>query len=434
MGPATITQIKSAVENFGRGYYICASTDRGSQIYVVVGTTNYPLPSQSFSAATWRAHGVAWSQMINDINAWYIASGYSAQVHALGGTDIELAWNSPTNTRAWVDGYDSVDKYDFYNFGTADGCATRADPTRTICAGAWTQEDAWYVAYGTRPGFPLPEIYNTRGVNAEQWAILSQYSVKKHNYPIEFHGVLTQYQACSQVDPAQCVGVNNSPSTGWLQLYNELKRDPATFYTPRWSTDILWAFTMPAGPLAAMADRAPATNATPMAQQSVESLTAALAQKGLEAQMRLSLQAKLANAQRLVADTAQGQVRPAAKSPDKAPEAEILGDSGFPVGIFDGMGGVIHSWEGTIINHWQDSIGTDFVLVSAGAQADDPTQGLVVVMRVSGDRTRFSRQFYLTPQKAGAVRVLEQSGSDLLLGAANGKQFRFNPATGQFAR
>ena len=32
MGPVTISQIKAAVMNFGRGYYVCASTDRGSQI------------------------------------------------------------------------------------------------------------------------------------------------------------------------------------------------------------------------------------------------------------------------------------------------------------------------------------------------------------------------------------------------------------------
>ncbi len=41
MGPVTITQIKGAVQNFGRGYYVCADTDRTSQIYVGIGTTNY---------------------------------------------------------------------------------------------------------------------------------------------------------------------------------------------------------------------------------------------------------------------------------------------------------------------------------------------------------------------------------------------------------
>jgi len=432
MGPVTITQIKLAVENFGRGYYICAGTDRASQLNVVVGTTNYGSLLAS-STATARAHGAAWAQMINDINAWFKTSGYSGQVHAFGGNDIELAWNSAATTRAWVDGYDSVDLYDYYDFGTADGCPTRADPTRTYCANGWTLEDAWYKAYGTRPGFPLPEIYNTRGANAEQWALLSLYSVNKHGYPIEFHGVLTQWQACGQVDAAQCIGVNNTPATGWLQLYNELKRDARTFYTPRWSTDIMWAFTMPTSPKAALPLQTPASNQTSQAQQSVERFTAALNQKGLDAQMRLSLQAKLLNARRVLADTAEGQFRPASKSPDMAPAALAVGDSGFPVGIFEGAGGVIHAWEGTITNHWQDSIDTDFVLVSAGAQAGDPSQGLVVVMRVSGDRSRFSRQFFLTPQKAGAVRVLAQAGGDLLLGADGGIQFRFNPATGQFS-
>ncbi len=434
MGPVTITQIKAAVENFGRGYYVCADTDRTSQLHIIVGTTNYGTLLAS-SVATARAHGVAWARMINDINAWFKTNQFSAQVNALGGNDIELAWNSATITRAWVDGYVSVSQYDYYDFGTADGCATRADPTRTTCANGWTQEDAWYKAYGTRPGFPLPEIYNTRGANAEQWAILSQYSVRKHGYKIEFFGVLTQWQACGQVDAAQCVGVNNTPSTGWLQLYNELKRDPSTFFTPKYSTDILWAFTMPSGPLAAPAAAAAsgAGNAPPMAQQTVERMNRALEQNDLDPQMRSNLQGKLENAQRVLADAAEGRLNPAPKSAELAPQAPAVKDSDFPSGIFDGAAGVIHSWEAVITNHWQGQIGTEYVLASAGAMPDDPFQGVVVVMRVSGDRSGFSRQFYLTPQKVGAVRVVEQIGGELVLESASGQQLQFSPATGQWS-
>src|SRR5512146_1961401 len=63
MGPVTITQIKAAVENFGRGYYVCASTDRGSQIYVGIGTTNY---GSTMNASTTNARnlGIAWAQMV----------------------------------------------------------------------------------------------------------------------------------------------------------------------------------------------------------------------------------------------------------------------------------------------------------------------------------------------------------------------------------
>ncbi len=182
MGPVSITQIKSAVENFGRGYYVCAGGDRGSQIYVGIGTTNYGSTIGS-STSQARAHGIAWAQMVNDVNSWLISNGYSSQVHAVGAIDIEPAWNSASVSRAWADGYDAVNLYDYYDFGTADGCATRSDPNRITCGNGWTREDVWYKAYGTRPAFPLPEIYNTRGANAEQWALISLYSVNYNGLP-----------------------------------------------------------------------------------------------------------------------------------------------------------------------------------------------------------------------------------------------------------
>ncbi len=149
------------------------------------------------------AHGVAWARMVNDVNSWLKASGYASQVHAVGANDIELSWAGPVISIAWVNGYDSVNLYDYYDFGTLDGCAIRADPNRTTCGNGWTRETAWYKAYGTRPGFPIPEIYLNNGYNAQQWALLSLYSVNAKGYPIEFPGVLTQYQACIQ-SPGQC--------------------------------------------------------------------------------------------------------------------------------------------------------------------------------------------------------------------------------------
>ena len=384
------------------------------------------------STGSARAHGVAWAQMINEINAWYIVNGYSGQVHAVGATDIEPAWNSAATSRAWVDGYDSVNLYDFYDFGTADGCATRADPNRTTCGNGWTREDVWYKAYGTRPGFPIPEIYNTRGANAEQWALISLYSVNYKGYKVEFHSVLTQYQACIQA-AGQCTGVDNDPATGWLQLYNELKRDARTFYTPRWLTDIKWGYSMPSGPAAALAKAAtPVPPIQTLPQQVAESYPRLLAQSDLNAQMKASLQEKLVDARRLLADRAAGEAHPASKDPAQAPKAPVVGDSGFPVGIFDGAGGVMHAWEGTLINHWQDSVGSDFVIVSAGAKADDPDQGLVMVMRVSGNRQNFERTIIYTPQKAGPIRVSGADGTTITLETAGGVKFTFNAETNAF--
>ena len=433
MAAVNITQMKGAIENFGRGYYVCSDTDRSSQIYVGIGTTNYEY-THSWSTATAWAHGAAWAQMVNDVNYWLVNNGYSSQVHAVGAVDIEPAWNSVAFSRAWVNGYDSVNLYDYYDFGTADGCATRSDPNRNTCGNGWTREDVWYKAYGTRPAFPLPEIYNTRGANAEQWALISLYSVNTRGYLVEFHGVLTQWQACQQSPPGQCYGVDNLPATGYLQLYNELARDARTYYSPRWLSDMMWGYSIAADSAATVKSIEPDEFQTQVSlpQQTVDSLQKALQDPGVDAQMKDSLQEKITNARRMLADTAAGLANPAAKDPDLAPAAPVVTDPGFPIGIYDGPGGMIHSWEGNMTNHWQDSIGSDYVLVSAGVSADDPTQGLVMVVRVSSNRQQYNRTFYQTPIKGGAVSVLNANGTDIMLQAADGTQITFDAITNQF--
>ncbi len=432
MAAVTITQIKGAVENFGRGYYICSDTDRSSQIYVGIGTTNFEY-THSWSTGTARAHGTAWAQMVNDVNSWLVTNGYSSQVHAVGAVDIEPAWNSVAFSRAWVDGYDAVNLYDYYDFGTADGCATRSDPNRVTCGNGWTREDVWYKAYGTRPAFPLPEIYNTRGANAEQWALISLYSVNTRGYKVEFHGVLTQWQACQQAGASQCVGVDNSPSTGWLQLYNELKRDVRTFYNPRWSSDMMWGYSVAADAAAPKAAQ-PGLNTAQgsIAEHTIESLSEALLNPAIDSELKFSLQEKLVNSRRMLADTAVGQAHPAVKDAELAPAAPKVSDGSFQIGIFDGAGGMIHSWEGSMVNHWQDSVGSEYVLVSAGVQAEDAAQGMVMVVRVSADRQNFSRNFYLTPTRNGEVKVTGASGTDLFMQAADGTNYIFDALTNQF--
>ena len=85
-----------------------------------------------------------------------------------------------------------------------------------------------------------------------------------------------------------------------------------------------------------------------------------------------------------------------------------------------------------MINHWQDSIGSDFVIVSAGARADDPNQGMLMVLRVSGNRLQFERKIFNTPHTAGAVRVVGADGTLLTLESASGVRFQFNAASGTF--
>jgi hypothetical protein len=368
--------------------------------------------------------------MVNELNSWLRLNGYASQVHAAGATDIELSWSTPGDARAWVDGFDSVNLYDYYDYGTLDGCSY-TDINWNTCVGSWTREDAWYKAFGPGPAFPIPEIYNTKGVNAKQWALLSLYSVIHHKVPIEFNGVMTQYQACTQAPVGQCYGIDNTPNAGWTQLYTELKKDSRTAFFPRWSTDIRWAYEQTADS-APVQDPSILTAAMMSSVRSQDRYLQTLAMPDLNPQMRDSLTEKLAIVQQVQADQVYGQAHLASKDPALAPGAPVVSDPGFLEGIFDEAGSMAHAWEGTFNNHWQAQVGSDFVIVSAGATAEDAPQGQVMVVRVSSDRGQVSRKFFIAPAYVGSLTVSAVAGSQIMLSAENGELVIFDLETETF--
>jgi hypothetical protein len=228
------TQIADAAQQFGKGYWVCVGSDTGSQLHLAIGTSNYG------GHVTYN-HGQAWAQMVNAVGAWLNTNGYSSQVKIRGASNMELDWNSPSTTRAWIDGYASAYQYPLYNFGDAAGCPSPAYPNWNCGTSAypeWTSEDVWYISWGAPPAYPLPQIYTTDGVQAGQWYYLSLYSYTNHNGRMTIQGSLTQYQACQQ--RGGCSGTNNAPNQGWLQLWDALNSDTRTAQSLRWSTDMKW--------------------------------------------------------------------------------------------------------------------------------------------------------------------------------------------------
>ncbi len=432
LGPVTISQISDAVKNFGQGYYTCVANDRSSQVIVGIGTTNY---HTSISNTTdFYNHGVAWASMVNDLNAWLTNQGYASQVLVVGANDVELAWNTPAITKAWVNGYKSVYKYDWYDYGSLDGCATNSNPSSTICGNGWTREDAWYVTYGTKPVWPLPLIYATNGVNAQQWALLSLYSFNTRGYSFIFIGPMTQKQACDQ-SPGQCPGLDNTPEQGWNQLFNELRRNSFTSFIPPWLTDIKWwngVVTMQAAPESALN----AGNGTePSIYGSIaQSLQEALSSPGLNDEARTALQGKLDNALRVVENQAAAAATPASGIAKNFISAPKVLDPDFQSGIFDGPGGIFHAWEGDFQNHWQGIVEGQYVFVSAGASASDPAQGILAVIVVSADRLDVQKSIYQVLAGTGSLSVVRVGGPLVFLESKNGQQLVFDTNTHQFSQ
>lgn len=233
---ATTTQIGDAAGAFARGYFVCSGLDTLSQLRLSVGTTN------NGSQVT-TAHGRAWALMVNQANV-NIGAGVRLQAQIWGANDMELGFNSPAVTRAWVDGYDQTNIYRVVNYGDAAGCRDVGDgqPAGSECGTAtfpqWTAEDVYYISWGSSPAYPLPQIYLNNVKNANQWKAVKLYGVAAHGNGMELLGALTQSLACADVgcDPA----LDNTPAQGWSQLWDALNSDPRTAQSLRYSTDIRW--------------------------------------------------------------------------------------------------------------------------------------------------------------------------------------------------
>jgi hypothetical protein len=238
----SISRIYTATQGFLSGFYNCTYTKPYVHLTVAVGTNNNP----NFGGLS-ADHGIRWARMINDLNDWIDrVPYYSLKLTARGANDIELAFAPAWQTRLWVEGY--VITYqipsNYYNFGACEGCVT----TGTICPDLpndWDCDDVYYVSYGAPPAWPIPEIYLTNGVNAEQWAWMSRWALQNPSIqrPIYFLGSLTQWQACQTNPP--CNGTDNRPEQGWAQLYEELNPSPGcgTCQDLQWASDISYANT-----------------------------------------------------------------------------------------------------------------------------------------------------------------------------------------------
>ena len=250
-------EVEDRAKQFATGYWACSASDRSSQLTLGIGTNNYDaFNSSNLSQENLRGiatdFGRKWAAMINGLNIWGMQTGYSAQVLFTGAIDIEWGqdsdgvyrWNTPYVTRGWVDAFALNDQNQsiFFNYGACVGCPTSPNPDwQYHPALPWTQADIWFVSWGSKPAFSVPEIYRNDGYLARQWAAVSKYGSLHKGSRIVFSGVMTQMQACQQRGGSECDTLDNTPAEGWGQLVDAINADPLTVSPlPVWSTDIKW--------------------------------------------------------------------------------------------------------------------------------------------------------------------------------------------------
>ena len=285
--PASVDDIQQAAQQFALGYYHCSGSDTQSNLVIGVGTNNKSVSIETDAQA--KAHGQAWGNMVSELNQWAYSQKIFHQVQFYGASNMEVSWNTPQWTRAWIAGFEQNEDVLLLNFGDAAGCPYDENP-HWDCGPNWEVEDVWYISWGAPSALPLPLIYLTNGVHAKQWAFLSRYSVENHGFRMDFTGVFTQWQYCQQF--TWCSGTDNSPQAAYDQMIAELNQDPATRQPLRWKTDILWIReTEVLGTKTTLADPPIPVQDHPIFLE-ISKIEAALGQANLSATLRTSLENK----------------------------------------------------------------------------------------------------------------------------------------------
>jgi hypothetical protein len=242
-------QASSLVADFAFGW--AETAPEAAKIRVVMGTNNFPPyevtpPPGPFSL---QFHGTLWADRIEALNATFMPS-FGDRIVFWGGSDIEPDFAPPAGATEWVDGYIARGgTFRYLNYGSADGCPPGSGQggTPIECNNGWSQEDVYYVSWGSTLGEEFPDIYLTDGTNAAQWKNLSLYGYYAHDQEIiGFQGTLTQWQGCDG-NPAEpdCATeqTDNPPIQGWAQLRNIIQSDPRTTLPTtylNYSSDIEW--------------------------------------------------------------------------------------------------------------------------------------------------------------------------------------------------
>ena len=426
------SQVGEAARAFAEGYYACS--DSVSQLVVGVGTNNKPNSCET--AEKMAAHGAAWAEMVNEINTWLLSNHMLHQVQAFGANDMEIGWNSPEMSRSWLSGYQAVAEAPIIFFGDAAGCPYEDRPYLDCGASAfpeWTSDDLWYVSWGSGVSWPLPLIYLTSGIHAQQWAYLSQYSVNQHGLRMDIKGVFTQYQACEQWEGA-CNGTDNTPEEAYTQLYTELNKVPATAQTLRWATDIRWLLASEISGLAgSAADPDHSTEQSTGLMPEISFLQSELSNPDLSEPAQSSLSAKLdllLSLESLIEISRQSPAPKLGRAGAPLPHQEELvfrnglqtsGDiAGLPYGA-------------TLNNIWQQATETGYLQVGAGAAPQDPTQGALYIQLTDLNLKAVTSRMLLAEEGSGALRIIAENGPELILHSEFEDSYTFNWETWTFS-
>ncbi|MBN1149045.1 MAG: hypothetical protein JXA78_17435 [Anaerolineales bacterium] len=109
-------------------------------------------------------------------------------------------------------------------------------------------------------------------------------------------------------------------------------------------------------------------------------------------------------------------VTPPTVNPNETPQFPLWTPHPIETGIFEGQPGTYYRpSEAKIENHWKGIVNGEPIIVMAGAWISDPDQGFITVI----DRYMSGRNYFPSPTKSGALRIVDAQGSRLVIQQAN---------------
>lgn len=159
----------------------------------------------------------------------------------------------------------------------------------------------------------------------------------------------------------------------------------------------------------------------------IAQLRQSLGNDRLSQEDRQSLQSKLDAAERQAAQRGTNVSRPGPKGPQVPPVAvqPILANVDSTESIVAGSDGLVHDWEATIINFWQGDWQGKAVQVLAGASAQVPEQGGVMVFRWQTNGL-LEKQWVNAPLGRGALTILQRQDGRLVCSETSGATLYFD--------
>ena len=167
---------------------------------------------------------------------------------------------------------------------------------------------------------------------------------------------------------------------------------------------------------------------TPPSAISVESMQKELFDPRLDVTSRESLMEKIDLQKKADADREAGVSNPAPKDaagtlPQASKAMAQVEDSS---GIYPGSDAMVKPDEAQINNYWQGKIGDLDVVVLAGSDPNDASQGLVLMITSGSGEQKGSYERFLTPVKGGSLRITGVNGSEIVMQPLNGGQIAFD--------